>query len=245
MFTQKSKKPFVLFAAALAIAGFFSASALADNGNDVQNALDKAGYGSGNQNPNADLAQVKDRNAGSTSSNQTSSGSSGSYADYAGGLDYNLHTYMNTPSLKFQFKSYGDESPLPKPDSVTEGYDYGKRFQRQFHSDVIGLPPAASDGRVTNPSEPSWFDKDGHMTEAHPMYNSIFRYSGDKWGDCLGPNCIDRGAFRQPVGSWVHFTEIGTIRADQYQNLIGFNDTLLQLSQRFGGQVYELTGDKQ
>lgn len=240
MFTQKIKKPLMFFAAILAVGGFFSVSAMAD---DVQDAINAAGFG-GSQ-PNADVARVQDPNAkpaGNASAPASSGGSS--YADYTLGVDYKLHTYMNTPNLKVQFQSYGEESPLPKPDSATEPYDYGKYFQRQSGQTVIGLPPAASDGRITSPCD-TWWTKDGQMTKDHPMYNDpLYRYSGDQWGDCLGPHCVDRSGFRAPVGSWVHFTEIGTTRADQYHNLIGFNDTLIQLSQRFGGQAYELTGDQ-
>lgn len=229
----------MFFTAILAVGGFFSVSAMAD---DVQDAINAAGFG-GSQ-PNADVAKVQDPNAapaGSTSTPAPTGGSS--YSDYALGMDYKLHTYMNTPSLKVQFRSYGEESPLPKPDAQTDPYDYGKHFQQQFGQTVIGMPPAATDGRVTIPSDTWW--KDGKMTENHPMYdNPLYRYSGDQWGDCLGPRCVDRGGFREPVGSWVHFTEIGTTRADQFHNLIGFNDTLIQLSQHFGGQAYELTGDK-
>ncbi len=231
MFIQNIRRPFVLLTASLAIAGLFSVNAMADDASDVQKAIDKAGFG-GNRIDSTDSTQVQDPHAKNENAAPAAPAPKSGYE--LGALSYKFNTYMNTPDLKVNYKSYGDESPLPKPDSVTEGYAYGRNFQRNFGQVVIGPPPAATDGRVHHPSEP-WWSNDP---------DSIFRYSGDTWGDCLGPKCIDRGEFRAPVGSWVHFTEIGTTRADQYYNLIGFNDTLEQLSIRFGGQAVELTGDR-
>ena len=218
----------------LALALVLSAvTAFADNGDDVQKAINAAGFGV-KEGTDGSAAEVRDPNApgGSRYSDQASqpsqSGQSGSDYGVDAWANYKFHTYMNLGDIKYNFKTKYDESPLPKPDSATDYY-YPERFNLTPFQTVIGRPSSASDPIIRNPSPfgPPW------------------DYSGDSWGDCLGPNCTDRGAFRAPVGSWVHFTHSRIEVRNDLQSNLGFPDTIQVLSNEFRQPVVELRNGRE
>ncbi len=150
------------------------------------------------------------------------------------GVDYKFHSYQIGASYTPRFKIVEDQPPLPAPRTFIDPY-YLPRLDTYPGFVLIGAPPAASDSYATYPSEPWW--------GGSPL-DSIYRYSGDQWGDCLGPSCVQRGGFRPPVGSWVHFTPMHTERRDDLRIFVGYSDTIDALSQRLG-PVVELKNDQQ
>jgi hypothetical protein len=194
---------------------------------DTQDALNKAGFGA-----NQGATNVVDPNApgGTRYSDQAATPApANSGYDVGAGLDYKHHTYMNFGDLKYGFKVADNEVPLPKPESV-QRYDYYPRFDLVIGQTVIGRSPSASDPLTTWPSEP---------------FGDPYYYSGDQWGDCLGPNCIHRGQFRQPVGSWVHFTHTRVEERNNLVGLLGFPDTIQQISNSVGQPVVELRNGRE
>lgn len=250
-------KKSILFFAVLAWV-LSAVPAFADNADDVQNALNKAGFGvnEGSKNPEGSTTVVRDPNAQGGSrysdqagSNNSSSGSSGfsSYTSAYGkewqiSPSFKYHTYMTGLDATYKFRVEEDRSALPKPDNTQ--YQYVDIFNARSQQTVIGRPPSASDPIVKLPSEPSGLHYE-FAGEKIKIPGSIYNYSGDEWGDCLGPNCIDRGAFRQPVGSWVHFTHTRIEERNSLSNLLGFPDTLQQISNAVGQPVVELRNGRE
>jgi hypothetical protein len=141
-----------VLAAALVLS---AAPSFADDASDVQDALNKAGFGQNVNDANALPTRTQDPNApgGQRYSDQGNQPPASSPSGYTAGLEYNFHTYMNLGELKYGFKVADNETPLPKPESATDYY-YPQRLNFVPGQILIGRPPAASDPGMRWPSEP-------------------------------------------------------------------------------------------
>lgn len=201
---------------------------------DVQDAINQAGFGAGpsNTNPNQDLANVADPNA-------QPSGQTGSSADFTIGLNYGFRFTDGSVSVSgYKYKDEGTAASSGAGSSNT----------------VSGMSPAASDGPVTYQGTPQFPVEKNEETKqfeedlARAFNGNPFAYSGSRsFGDDIGADTRPEFGYPgdpfggPPRGSWIHFDRSRAIfsRDQTLINALGTNDFAGLFEGQFGARPVE------